>query len=171
MTAGVFSTLARLCGVVASIATVGALALPVGAQTTQPEGIPLVENGNGSGIVTLQMIPSPARGPKVSTAPGGAMLRWLDKMSGQTHDIKLAPEASAAAGGLVVTLGECRYPIDDPSSNAYALLSVDEGDGGASLFNGWMIASSPALNALDHPRYDVWPVRCVTTSEGAGTRP
>jgi len=25
-----------------------------------------------------------------------------------------------------------------------------------------MIASSPALNALDHPRYDVWVMRCTT---------
>lgn len=27
-------------------------------------------------------------------------------------------------------------------------------------FDGWMTASSPALSALDHPRYDVWPLRC-----------
>jgi len=30
------------------------------------------------------------------------------------------------------------------------------------VFKGWMIASSPALNALDHPRYDVWVLRCIT---------
>ncbi len=29
-----------------------------------------------------------------------------------------------------------------------------------TAFSGWMIASSPALNALDNPRYDVWLLRC-----------
>ena len=29
------------------------------------------------------------------------------------------------------------------------------------LFSGWMLASSPALSALDHPRYDVWVLSCV----------
>ena len=32
-----------------------------------------------------------------------------------------------------------------------------------ALFDGWMIASSPALSALDHPRYDVWVLRCSST--------
>ena len=31
-----------------------------------------------------------------------------------------------------------------------------------TIFSGWMLASSPALNALEHPRYDVWVLRCIT---------
>ena len=30
------------------------------------------------------------------------------------------------------------------------------------VFVGWMIATSPALSAMDHPRYDVWVLNCVT---------
>ena len=30
-------------------------------------------------------------------------------------------------------------------------------------FSGWMVASSPALNALDHSRYDIWVLRCMTS--------
>ncbi|MDA9980314.1 DUF2155 domain-containing protein, partial [Yoonia sp.] len=30
-------------------------------------------------------------------------------------------------------------------------------------FAGWMLASAPALNAMDHPRYDVWALRCITS--------
>lgn len=171
MTAGVFLTLIRFCGVLVSLGFASAFAMPVGAQISRPEGSPLAQGGDGTGQSTLQMIPESESGPKVATAPGGAMLRWLDKMSGQAHDIRLAPGDSAAAGGLVVTLKECRYPIEDPTSDAYAFLTIREAEGNASLFSGWMIADSPALSALDHPRYDVWPVRCVTTSEGVGTRP
>ncbi|MCW8843320.1 MAG: DUF2155 domain-containing protein, partial [Rhodobacteraceae bacterium] len=38
----------------------------------------------------------------------------------------------------------------------------------APLFQGWMIASSPALSALDHPRYDVWVLRCKTPVAESG---
>jgi hypothetical protein len=33
-------------------------------------------------------------------------------------------------------------------------------DDETALFEGWLIASAPALNAMDHPRYDVWALRC-----------
>ena len=29
------------------------------------------------------------------------------------------------------------------------------------LFSGWMYASSPGLNALEHPVYDIWVIRCT----------
>ena len=28
------------------------------------------------------------------------------------------------------------------------------------IFSGWMFASSPALNALEHPTYDIWAIDC-----------
>ena len=31
---------------------------------------------------------------------------------------------------------------------------------GDEVFRGWMFASSPALNALEHPVYDVWVIGC-----------
>ncbi len=33
---------------------------------------------------------------------------------------------------------------------------------GENIFRGWMFASSPALNALEHPVYDVWVIDCTT---------
>ena len=33
---------------------------------------------------------------------------------------------------------------------------------GINIFRGWMFASSPALNALEHPVYDVWVIDCKT---------
>jgi hypothetical protein len=90
----------------------------------------------------------------------GALLRGLDKISGATTDIELRNGATTSFGQLSVTLSECRYPVDDPASNAFAHLSI-AGAGGGNVFDGWMIASSPALSALDDPRYDVWVLRCI----------
>lgn len=37
---------------------------------------------------------------------------------------------------------------------------------GVNIFRGWMFASAPALNALEHPVYDVWVIDCKTRSVG-----
>jgi hypothetical protein len=33
------------------------------------------------------------------------------------------------------------------------------------IFTGWMFADSPALNAIDHPVYDIWLVDCKQQSD------
>lgn len=33
------------------------------------------------------------------------------------------------------------------------------------IFSGWMFAQSPALNAVDHPVYDIWLIDCKQTSD------
>lgn len=93
----------------------------------------------------------------------GAKLRGLDKIGGHSVDIDLLNGGSAQLGRLHIRLGECRYPAGNPSGDAYAYLTIHE-EGKPELdFSGWMIASSPALSALDHPRYDVWVTRCITS--------
>ena len=90
----------------------------------------------------------------------GAVLRGLDKVNGQTVDAELMIGANAEVFGLTVTLADCRYPSDNPTGDAYAYLTVRDPTNGEVSFEGWMIASSPALSALDHSRYDVWVLRC-----------
>lgn len=90
----------------------------------------------------------------------GALLRGLDKIAGTSIDLPLEVGQTLAFGQLQVTLNECRYPADDPSSNAFALLTIVDNAQNAQIFSGWMIADSPALSALDHQRYDVWVIRC-----------
>ena len=92
----------------------------------------------------------------------GAALRWLDKVSGVTTEIKMAIGQTMEMGRLEVTLSDCRFPSDDPSSDAYAHLTVSDPEDGRTIFAGWMIASSPALSALDDPRYDIWVQRCIS---------
>jgi hypothetical protein len=90
----------------------------------------------------------------------GALLRGLDKVTGQTRDLELKEGDSARLGLITVTLGECRYPADDPASNAYAWITILDDRANEPVFRGWMIAAAPALSALDHARYDVWVIRC-----------
>lgn len=92
----------------------------------------------------------------------GAVLRGLDKVNGQTVDVDLRTGDTTEIFGLDVALGDCRFPVDNPTGDAFAYLTVWEQGQRQALFDGWMIATSPALNALDHARYDVWVIRCMT---------
>lgn len=118
-------------------------------------------------IITLTPLdpPEPSQ-PQVKaeeavTAPG-AVIRVLDRVSGKLNDLELDDGQETGFGRIDITLGECRFPKDNPASDAYAFLTIRDAGKEEPVFSGWMIASSPALNALDHPRYDVWVLRCKT---------
>lgn len=99
----------------------------------------------------------------------GVILRGLDKVNGHVTDVEIATGQTAQVFGLDVALGDCRYPADNPTGDAFAYLTIWETGKNDEIFDGWMVASSPALNALDHRRYDVWVLRCITSSgEGTG---
>ena len=102
-----------------------------------------------------------ASAQQVSTAPG-ATIRGLDKVSGELVDMTLLAGEAKMVGRLQVSLGQCRYPTDNPAGNAYAWLEIYDAVERQMVFSGWMVASAPALYPLDHPRYDVWVLRCST---------
>ena len=91
----------------------------------------------------------------------GAVIRWLDTLTGKRGDIELARGQSADNGRLTIQLDACRYPEENPAAEAEAHLTILDSSRSEPVFTGWMLASSPALSAMDHPRYDVWVLRCV----------
>ena len=97
----------------------------------------------------------------------GALLRGLDKVSGEVIDFGLKSGDSYLLWKLDIKLSECRYPINNPVGDAFAHLTISQDKSESDLFRGWMIASSPALNPLEHARYDVWVLRCAMVSTSA----
>ena len=107
------------------------------------------------------LLAGPAAAQQV-TLGEGAVLRGLDKITGQVSDLDVSTGGSTKLGRLQIELGECRYPQDNPSGNAFAYLTIYDNGATEPAFSGWMIAAAPALNALDNARYDVWVIRCKT---------
>jgi hypothetical protein len=90
-----------------------------------------------------------------------AVLRALDKITGDLADINIKIGQTMQVGRLHVKLDDCRYTAEGEGQIAYAYLEIDDpGRDPARVFAGWMSADSPGLNPLDHPRYDVWLIRC-----------
>lgn len=129
-------------------------ALPAFAQTVITSPI--------DGSETLLELPE-EQGARVLALDGdGAALRGLDKVSGDVVDIDVRLGETANLGRIGVTLEACRFPEDNQTGEAFAWLKVTDPRRDVPLFEGWMSATSPALNALDHPRYDVWVIRCTS---------
>jgi len=113
-------------------------------------------------LLVALLLGSPALAQQEAVSPGtGAVLRGLDRLSGTVSDLELPNGARSVFGRLDVGVEDCRYPTGNPAGDAYAHVTIRDTVTGDMLFAGWMIAASPALNALDHPRYDVWVLRCI----------
>ncbi|PJI92393.1 hypothetical protein BC777_1242 [Yoonia maricola] len=152
-----------------ALMTASLIAQPLAAQeivTTPIEEIPLdeligqltttpVEEEDGSLTTSNEAVTQ-----EVEQGPGGE-LRILDKLTGKVTDVSLNTGETATFGFLSVKLNECRYPVENPAGDAFTQIIVRNNEG--TLFSGWMLASAPALNAMDHPRYDVWALRCMTS--------
>lgn len=114
-------------------------------------------------FLALLLLTAPAHAEETATAALGEV-RVLDKITTVVTDLRLTTGESAVIGQLTVTMGECRYPVANPAGDAYVQLVIHDSREVEPVFSGWMIASAPALMALDHSRYDVWALRCITDS-------
>ena len=100
-------------------------------------------------------------GAQSFTDAEGAVLRWLDTLTGRTGDLELSRGQAANNGRLTIQLDACRYMADNPAAEAEAHLTILDSSREQPVFSGWMLASAPALSAMEHPRYDVWVLRCI----------
>ncbi len=103
----------------------------------------------------------PAAAQEATNGSAG-VVRVLDKITGNVRDLEIPAGDATRIGLLEIRLAECRYPTGNPSGDAFALLTVFYRGIADPVFRGWMVASAPALNPMDHPRYDVWVLRCST---------
>jgi hypothetical protein len=112
--------------------------------------------------------PKPVPAKPTVTAPTPMAKRQLviaaiDKQTRKRAQLTLVQNASVQFGRLIITMRACdaAVPTERPESAGFLQIS-EKRPGGAlrRLFSGWMFASTPSLNALEHPVYDVWVVQC-----------
>ncbi len=97
-----------------------------------------------------------------------AVLRGLDKVTGQARDFTATIGRPVRFGTLEVTARACqKRPAEEiPEVSIYIQVfdtpPVPEGQEPrrTEIFHGWIFASSPGLSALEHPVYDIWAIDC-----------
>jgi len=99
-----------------------------------------------------------------------AVLQGLDKVTARVLTIEAPVGEVVTFGALEIIARTCdkRPPEETPESAAFLdIWEVRQGEPAASLFRGWMFASSPALSAMEHPVYDVWVLDCKNSASSA----
>ncbi len=87
-------------------------------------------------------------------------LRFLDRLNAKTEVFETPIGQAVQKQHLRITADSCYVPASNANSDAIAFLDIQDDREEENSFDGYMVASSPALNALEHPRYDVWVVSC-----------
>jgi hypothetical protein len=98
-----------------------------------------------------------------------AVLQGLDKITARIYTFEAPVGQTIGFGTLKVTVRTCRKrPPEYPPESAAYLDIVEQRPDEAPVerFHGWMFASSPALNPLEHPVYDVWVIDCKASAGG-----
>jgi len=96
------------------------------------------------------------------------VLRTLDKVTATTKDYTVKIGDELQYGSLTVAVKHCEKKPPEDVPETYAFLQIDDlkrdgkGDDGQDVrvFSGWMLASNPAISALDHGVYDIWVIDC-----------
>lgn len=124
------------------------------------------------GLASLPAVPQQGADDPDLIEQSIARLGALDKITARITEIDVAVGETVRFGTLAITLDYCRSraPIETPETFAF-LKIADVGLTDKALpkavFEGWMLASSPALNPLEHPVYDVWVTECRTVAPEA----
>ena len=113
----------------------------------------------------MAALPLIASAPALAIEGDTVVLQGLDKVTARVWTFDVPVGQAVRFGTLEIVPRFCDYrPPEEPPESA-AFLDIYEarpGEEKADLFHGWMFGSSPALNALEHPVYDVWVVGCKT---------
>ena len=91
-------------------------------------------------------------------------IKALDKITAKTSTIRLAIGEKKFFGSLEIKGLKCQLSEHNEFRDTVAYLQVkdlsNKDNNQVFLFNGWTFASSPTLQSIDHPIYDLWITSC-----------
>ena len=103
-----------------------------------------------------------------------AILQALDKVTAETLRFEAPIGRAVRYKTLVFTVRACETAAPDevaPEASAYVIIDSQPKaqpgrttPPGRQVFRGWMFASSPGLNPMQHPVYDAWLIACKTAA-------
>jgi hypothetical protein len=153
----------------------GATLLPHGSRSRERSAEPGRPDGDDGRFAVAPFRTRPLAGAAETIrigetrALGAAELRVLDMITGETSTVVVPVGERVEHRRLTLRLAACARPERGTVGDLALLEIVDRRlHADVPAFSGWMFADSPALSALDHPRYDVWLSACTTASAGEG---
>ena len=93
-----------------------------------------------------------------------AKMQALDKVTGKMSVINVPVNGEVKFGSFSVVVRSCQATPPEETPENYAFVDVADTNREGETFNifkGWMVSSSPSLNSVEHPIYDVWLLKCL----------
>ena len=95
-----------------------------------------------------------------------ARMQAMDKITGRVSEIDVPVDGEVQFGSFSIVVRKCvtRSPEETPENTAFVdVVDNYNPEKPVNIFKGWMMSSTPALNAVEHPIYDVWLLKCHNT--------
>lgn len=108
----------------------------------------------------LGAVPAQAREIDMNTV----QMQAMDKITGRVSVIEAPVNSEIRFGSFSIVVRACKARPPEETPENYAFVDVVDnynGENPVNIFKGWMLSSSPALNAVEHPIYDVWLLQCL----------
>lgn len=113
----------------------------------------------GLAAVLLTALPAKAKNIDMNMA----QMQAMDKITGRVSMIEVPVGGEVKFGTFSVVVRACKASSEEeiPENTAFVDVSDKSFDKEEfNIFKGWMFSSSPAVNAVEHPIYDVWLIKC-----------
>ena len=93
-----------------------------------------------------------------------ARMQAMDKITGRVSEIDVPVNGETNFGSFSIVVRRCVTSSPEETPENIAFVDVTDNYNHKTpinIFKGWMFSSSPALNAVEHPIYDVWLLKCI----------
>jgi len=111
----------------------------------------------------LENLPAPI--PDENGISRIAVVRGLDKITALVRDVETPVGVPVMFNSFEILVQTCdrRPPEETPEVTAFVQVTEHRLDDTMEpIFSGWMYASTPSLNAVEHSTYDIWLIDCRT---------
>ncbi len=108
-------------------------------------------------------VPAPPKGPLT------LVMRGLDKITGRATTLLIPIGKSVQFATLTINARYCYSTPSTETPETAAFVQIDDhrpDQPARRIFSGWMYASSPGLNGMEHPLYDAWVMTCKAIAPG-----
>ncbi|MBV1702536.1 MAG: DUF2155 domain-containing protein [Hyphomicrobiales bacterium] len=109
----------------------------------------------------LALVAMPARADHIENPT--ATFSGLDKITGRIIHFSASINETVQFGSLLITPRVCdsRPATQAPQTESFIQVDrVNAANNFKRIFSGWVFASSPGLNGIEDPIYDIWLTNC-----------
>lgn len=95
-----------------------------------------------------------------------AHLQAMDKITGRVSELNIPVNGLANFGTFSILVRKCvtKSPEETPENTAFIdIVDNYKSSNPTNIFKGWMFSSTPGINGVEHPIYDIWLLKCYNS--------